>query len=46
MTIKMTGQTHEVDEFVTQLDRYGILEFARTGINALQRGDRTIHDEG
>ena len=46
VTIEMTGQTHEVDEFVAQLDRYGILEFARTGINALQRGDRTIHDEG
>lgn len=45
VTVEMTGQTEEIDEFVEQLERYGILEMARTGINALQRGDFTIHDE-
>ena len=43
--LEMTGQTEEVDVFVDQLERYGILEMSRTGINALQRGDGTIHDE-
>ncbi len=45
VTLEMTGQTEEVDVFVDQLERYGILEMSRTGINALQRGDSTIHDE-
>ena len=45
VTLEMTGQTEEVDAFVEQLERYGVLEMARTGINALQRGDGTIHDE-
>ena len=45
VTLEMTGQTEEVDVFVDQLERYGILEMSRTGINALQRGDGTIHDE-
>ena len=45
ITVEMTGQTGEMDEFVEQLERFGILEMARTGINALQRGDSTIHDE-
>ena len=45
ITIEMTGQTGEIDDFVEQLERYGILEMARTGINALQQGDLTIHDD-
>lgn len=45
VTIEMTGQTGEIDDFIEQLERYGILEMARTGINALQRGDLTIHDD-
>ncbi|NLN82179.1 MAG: acetolactate synthase small subunit [Clostridiales bacterium] len=45
ITVEMTGQTEEIDSFVEQLERFGILEMARTGINALQRGDLTIHDE-
>lgn len=45
VTIEMTGQTDEIDLFVDQLERFGVLEFARTGINALQRGDCTIHED-
>ena len=45
VTLEMTGQTEEVDAFVEQLERYGVLEMARTGINARQRGDGTSHDE-
>lgn len=45
ITIEMTGQTDEIDDFVEQLEHYGVLEMARTGINALQRGDSTIHDD-
>ena len=45
ITIEITGQTHEIDEFVEQIERFDILEMARTGINALERGDSTIHDD-
>lgn len=45
LTVEMTGQTEEVDAFVQAADRFGVLEYARTGVNALQRGDRTIHDD-
>jgi acetolactate synthase-1/3 small subunit len=45
VTMEMTGQSEEVDLFVEQLERYGVLEMTRTGINALQRGDMTIHDD-
>ncbi|HCA29446.1 MAG TPA: acetolactate synthase small subunit, partial [Ruminococcaceae bacterium] len=45
ITVEMTGQSEEIDLFVEQLERFGILEMARTGINALQRGDLTIHDQ-
>jgi acetolactate synthase-1/3 small subunit len=45
ITIEITGQTEEIDEFIEQLECFHILEMARTGINALQRGDLTIHDD-
>lgn len=45
MTVEMTGQTEEMDAFVEQLYRFGVMEFARTGINALKRGDSTIYDD-
>ena len=43
MTIESTGQTEEVDRFVGRMERFGIVEMARTGIAALERGDETIH---
>lgn len=45
ITIEVTGQTHEIDEFMEQIEQFDILEMARTGINALERGDSTIHDD-
>lgn len=45
VTIEMTGQTDEMDRFVEHMESFGIREMARTGISALERGDRTIHDE-
>ncbi len=43
MTIEITGHTEEVDRFVGRMERFGIVEMARTGIAALERGDETIH---
>ena len=45
VTIEMTGQTEEMDDFIRHMEKYGIVEMARTGITALARGDRTIHSE-
>jgi len=45
ITLEMTALPDELDDFVKQLERYGVLELARTGLNALQCGDHTIHDE-
>ena len=45
VTIEMTGQTEEMDDFIRHMEKYGIVEMARTGITALARGDRTIHTE-
>ena len=45
VTIEMTGQTEEMDDFIRHMEKYGIVEMARTGITALARGDRTIHAE-
>lgn len=43
VTIEMTGQTDEMDRFIAHMESFGILEMARTGITAIQRGDSTIH---
>ena len=45
VTMEMTGQTDEMDDFIRHMEGFGIVEMARTGITALARGDRTIHDE-
>lgn len=46
VTIEITGQTEEVDRFVERMERFGIVEMARTGISALERGDETIQAKG
>ncbi len=45
VTIEMTDQTEEMDEFIRHMERFGVVEMARTGITALARGDRPIRDE-
>lgn len=43
ITLEMTGQPAQVDHFLARMEGYGIVEMARTGITALERGDSTIH---
>ena len=43
VTLEMTGRPGQVDHFLAQLEGFGIVEMARTGITALERGDGTIH---
>ena len=40
--IQMIGDSRKIDNFVTLMKDYGILEICRTGIVSLQRGSTTI----
>lgn len=43
ITVEFTGQPDMVDHVVAQMETLGIVEMARTGMTALERGDSTIH---
>ena len=43
ITVEFTGQSDMVDRVVEQMETLGIVEMARTGMTALERGDTTIH---
>lgn len=45
MTLELTGITSRVDKFISRMEQFGILEMARTGFTALERGDTCIRDE-
>lgn len=45
VTLEMTGRPEQVDLFLSHMEGFGIVEMARTGITALERGDGTIHNE-
>ncbi len=43
MTFRADGSPDEIDTLVSELDAFGILEMARTGIAALENGDKTLN---
>lgn len=45
MTLELTGITSRIDKFIARMEGFGILEMARTGFTALERGDACIKDE-
>ncbi|MHC1586488.1 MAG: acetolactate synthase small subunit [Candidatus Hecatellaceae archaeon] len=45
LTIEITGEPEKIDAFINVIKEFGVKEIARTGIAALVRGSRTIHDE-
>lgn len=45
MTIELTGISSRIDKFISSMEDFGIIEMARTGFTALQRGDAGIKDE-
>ena len=43
MTFRASGTPDEIDTLVSELKSFGILEMARTGIAALENGDKTLN---
>ena len=44
MVLELTGESSKLDAFISVVKDYGIIELARTGLTALQRGDVCIKD--
>ena len=44
LTIEITGDTNKNNAFLDLLKPYGVLEIARTGLTALERGNKNIYE--
>lgn len=42
LTVEMTGDEAKIEAFIALMDSYGIAEIVRTGLTALQRGNKVI----
>ena len=42
LTIQMVGDSRKIDNFITLMKEFGIMEICRTGVVSLQRGASTI----
>lgn len=42
LTIELTGDESKITALIKLMDEYGIEELVRTGVTALERGDKTI----
>ncbi len=42
ITMEVTGSQAEIDELLSSIDRHLIVEMARTGMIAMERGDRSL----
>lgn len=46
MTLEATGHAAELNELIKHLQKQGIMEMARTGITALEKGDHCLSAQG
>lgn len=44
LTIELTGDENKISALINLMEEYGIEELVRTGVTALQRGERTIRN--
>ena len=45
MTFRASGSPGDIDTLVSELSPFGIMEMARTGIAALEYGDKCLNEE-
>lgn len=41
-TVQLTGEAEMIDNAISELKQYGVFEIARTGLTALERGDKNL----
>ena len=41
-TVQLTGTAEAIDGAISELTKYGVFEIARTGLTALERGDKNL----
>lgn len=44
LTIELTGDNNKISALINLMEEYGIKELVRTGVTALERGDKTINE--
>ncbi len=44
LIVEIVEDMKNIDQFISQMKEYGIMEMCRTGVTALQRGKLTIYD--
>ncbi|ABR32402.1 MULTISPECIES: acetolactate synthase small subunit [Clostridium] len=44
LTIELTGDENKISALINLMEEYGIEELVRTGVTALQRGEKTIRN--
>ncbi|MBU5487308.1 acetolactate synthase small subunit [Clostridium sp. MSJ-8] len=44
LTIELTGDNNKISALINLMKEYGIKELVRTGVTALERGDKTINE--
>lgn len=45
LTVEMTGDESKIDAFINLMNSYGIAEIVRTGLAAIERGNRLIKNQ-
>ncbi len=45
LTVEMTGDESKIEAFINLMDSYGIAEIVRTGLTAIERGNRQIKNQ-
>lgn len=45
LTVEMTGDESKIDAFINLMQSYGIAEIVRTGLTAIERGNRQIKNQ-
>ena len=45
ITVQVVSDSGRINEMLDELDKFGVIELARTGMVALERGDNGLHED-